>query len=132
MTDSILFDRAINVLHKALNVSSDRHRVLTGNIANVDTVGYQPTDIDFKKTLEKAIDTPSSFQLRHTHQKHLSQRTPDTSDHTVVKSDQTQVSVDIDREMTHLAENNLQYRTNLEMLLRKLGTIKYSITEGGR
>ena len=133
MTDSILFDRAVNVLHKALNISSDRHRMVASNIANVDTVGYKPTDINFKKTLENALEPPKEFNLTHTHQKHLQQNVADNKSY-VVKMDQSQSGdyVDIDREMTHLAENNLKYRTNLEMMLRKLGTIRYSITEGGR
>ena len=133
MTDSILFDRAVNVLHKALKISSDRHRMVTSNIANVDTVGYKPADIDFKKTLENALETSPSFDLARTHPNHFQQGSPDKKSY-VIELDQSRSneSVDIDREMSHLAENNLQYRTNLEMMLRKLGTIRYSITEGGR
>ncbi|MBW1995069.1 MAG: hypothetical protein JRI77_11575, partial [Deltaproteobacteria bacterium] len=40
--------------------------------------------------------------------------------------------VNIDTEMTHLIENNLKYRTSVEMLLRKMGMLKHAITEGGR
>lgn len=133
MTDSILFDRAVNILHKALNISSERHRVLAGNIANVDTVGYKPTDVDFKKTLENALETPKDFNLSHTHQKHLQFGDADNRSYVVeLDRNQPNETVDIDREMTHLAENNLKYRTNLEMMLRKISTIRYSITEGGR
>ena len=55
MVDSILFDRAVDVMHKALNVSSERNRLITSNIANVDTIGYTPTDLDFKETLSQAM-----------------------------------------------------------------------------
>jgi flagellar basal-body rod protein FlgB len=133
VTDSILFDRAVNVLHKALNISSDRQRVVASNIANVDTVGYKPTDIDFKKTLVNALETPQTFNLTHTHQNHIQQSGADNKSYVLeVDQSQSREAVDIDREMTHLAENNLQYRTNLEMMLRKIGTIRYSITGGGR
>jgi flagellar basal body rod protein FlgB len=40
--------------------------------------------------------------------------------------------VDIDKEMTKLAENNLMYRTGVEVLLRKLAALKHAIIEGGK
>lgn len=132
MTDSIVFDGAVNMLHKALNISSERHRVLAGNIANVDTIGYSPKDVDFKKTFENALESPQNFNLTKTHQKHSQVGAADNRSFTVEYSDQSKETVDIDQEMTHLAENNLQFRTNLEMMLRKMSTIRYSITEGGR
>ena len=40
--------------------------------------------------------------------------------------------VDIDAEMSKLAENNLRYQTGVEALLRKFRGLKHAITEGGR
>ena len=40
--------------------------------------------------------------------------------------------VNIDTEMTNLVENNIKYRTSVEMLLRKMGMLRQAITEGGR
>ena len=130
MGNSIVFDHAVNVLHKALNISTDRQQMLTGNIANVDTVGYQPSDLDFQKTLSQALDAPQSEPLAQTHAKHM--HIGEASQQGPVLQEPSRISVDIDQQMTNLAENNLQYRTNLEMLLRKLAMIRYSITEGGR
>ena len=42
------------------------------------------------------------------------------------------VAVDIDKEMTKLAENNLMYKTGVEALLRKLAALKHAIIEGGK
>jgi flagellar basal-body rod protein FlgB len=39
-------------------------------------------------------------------------------------------SVDIDREMTTLIENNIQYRASTEMLLRKMGMLRHAISGG--
>ncbi|MBW2366688.1 MAG: flagellar basal body rod protein FlgB [Deltaproteobacteria bacterium] len=130
MGNSIVFDHAVNVLHKALNISTARQRMIAGNIANVDTVGYQPTDLDFQKTLSQALDAQPAEPLAQTHTKHYSMG--EASQRGPVLQEASRISVDIDQQMTNLAENNLQYRTNLEMLLRKLAMIRYSITEGGR
>ena len=40
--------------------------------------------------------------------------------------------VNIDQEMTKLAENNLQYQSAVQALTKKLETIKYVISDGGR
>lgn len=131
MVDSILFDRAVDVMHQALNISSERNRLITGNIANADTIGYKPTDLDFKEALQNAMETPAESPLAHTHEKHFPTGLVDLSNQDAYRQSDT-AAVDIDQEMTNLAENNIQYRTSSEMLMRKLTMIKYSITEGGK
>lgn len=131
MVDSILFDRAVGVLNQALNISSERNRLIDSNIANVDTVGYTPKDLDFKKTLLKAMEGPSELPLAHTNPKDFEYGAGAGSADTPVYRNGETASVDIDTEMTHLAENNLSYRTSSEMLIRKLDMIKFSIMEGG-
>jgi flagellar basal-body rod protein FlgB len=131
MVDSILFDRAVDVMHQALNVSSERNRLITSNIANVDTVGYTPTDLDFKETLLEAMETPGENNLTRTDDRHFGTGTADTAPGGVYLEGSAE-AVDIDQEMMSLAENNIQYRTSSEMLMRKLNLIKFSITEGGR
>lgn len=132
MVDSILFDKAVHVMHKALNISSERNRVITSNIANVDTIGFKPTDLDFKQTLLQVLETPSENTLATTHAKHYQTGEGTAPSRDMVYRERSVAAVDIDTEMTNLAENNLQYRTNSEMLMRKLNLIKFSITEGGR
>ena len=39
----------MNLLEKALDVASQRQQLVTANIANVDTPGYQTKDIDFPR-----------------------------------------------------------------------------------
>ncbi len=131
MVDSILFDKAVDVMHKALNISSERNSLITGNIANVDTIGYAPTDLDFKETLLQAMESPAENTLARTDQRHFETGAVVNSEGSVYRKSST-AAVDIDQEMTNLAENNIKYRTSSEMLMRKLSLIKYSITEGGR
>jgi len=132
MVDSILFDKAVHVMHKALNISSERNRIITSNIANVDTIGFKPADLDFKQSLLQALETTSKSILTTTNEKHFENGTGKALSDTPVYQDRSVAAVDIDTEMTNLAENNIQYRTNSEMLMRKLNLIKFSITEGGK
>lgn len=48
MSGSRIFDSTYGLLGNALDVSSRRHNLITSNIANIDTIGYKPVDLDFK------------------------------------------------------------------------------------
>ena len=72
MTESRLFGHTSQVIGKALNVSARRHNLIAGNIANMDTIGYKPTDLDFNQTLKRAMDEKEPDYLDKTHSKHLS------------------------------------------------------------
>lgn len=121
-----LFGKTYNVIERSLDISSKRHGIITGNIANLDTPGYKTKDIDFKGALEDALEG-TSIHLTRTDPGHFSSKAsypePSLSE---------SASVDIDKEMSKLAENNLRYRTSVEVLLRKLMILKFAITEGGR
>jgi flagellar basal-body rod protein FlgB len=41
-------------------------------------------------------------------------------------------TVDLEREMASLAENTILYKAALQLINRKLGALKYAVTEGGR
>ncbi len=134
MPDSLVFGRTFKLLGKALDISARRHSQITSNIANIDTVGYKSRDIDFHQTLKNEMGrSPGSLGRTHqTHYKHSKNFNVSTM---VVKDSgnpDTPDSVDIDVEMTHLAENNIVFRTSAELLSRKIAKLKHVITEGGR
>lgn len=136
MKGSFIFDKTYQILGHALNITSRRNALISGNIANVDTIGYQPRDIDFQKALKKAVQEGGDGELRQTHPKHLPRHDPSAGFPEEVRAGAAGEfqpdSVDIDTEMTNLLENNITYRTSIEMLLRKIGMVRQSITEGGR
>ena len=136
MTDSRLFNETFQMMTKSLDISSRRHNLITGNIANMDTVGYKPRDLDFQKSLEKAMAGKEPETMSRTNEKHFSGSDADGSYLLGKNSEDVDIyhldSVNIDREMTHLVENNIKYRTTAEFLSRQISKLKYAITEGGR
>ncbi len=66
-----LFDSTIGVLEQAIKLRSRRNSVLAGNIANVDTPGYKPRDIKFKKLMESYMEKPVESGLTATDPNHL-------------------------------------------------------------
>lgn len=54
LIDRLLFtDKTPLVLKKALDFQSERQLLISSNISNIDTPGYQAKDIDFKGALKK-------------------------------------------------------------------------------
>jgi flagellar basal-body rod protein FlgB len=52
-----LLDTTQQALESAMSGSMLRQTLLTNNLANVDTPGYQPEDVDFQSTLQSAIQS---------------------------------------------------------------------------
>src|SRR6056297_1658409 len=72
MSDSRLFGYTSRLIGQALNVSAKRHNLITSNVANMDTIGYKPKDLDFDKTLKRAMGEKEPDYLDKTHPDHLS------------------------------------------------------------
>ena len=130
MADLFETHSAWKVLEKALNISAERHRLITNNLANIDTIGYSQKDLDFKQALQEAMRDRTDGLIR-THPKHMAK--PPVSYAVQTQDDmQEPKTVNIDQEMTHLVENNIKYRTSIEMLLRKINMLTHSISEAGK
>jgi flagellar basal-body rod protein FlgB len=121
-----LFDRTDELLQRSMDIRTSRHRVLSSNIANSETPDFAPRDIPFEKIMERTIALQSTMGLKRTHEKHLPGGFPSEID--IEKSSET---VNIDKEMAKLAENNLRFQADVQALVRKLEGLKYAI-EGGR
>ncbi|WP_300456402.1 flagellar basal body rod protein FlgB [Desulfobacula sp.] len=133
---SRIFGHTAKVIETALNVSARRHTLIAGNIANMDTIGYKPSDLDFNRTLDRAMGETEPDGLDKTHPGHLSTEDGDDVAMRGNPSEDVDIyhldSVNIDTEMMNLMENNLKYRTTTELLLRKMKILHYSIDEGGK
>lgn len=133
MTESYLVDDTMRLLEKSVGVTTRRHSLIAGNIANVDTVGYSPRDLDFRKTLEAEMANQSE-KLARTSPRHYAYGVEsDLTRSLVEKNDFFDPDpVNIDTEISNLVENNVKFRTSVELLKRKMNMLKHTITEGGR
>lgn len=134
MPGSYVFDKTVDFLEKSMDISTRRHNLISGNIANMNTVGYQPRDLDFRSALQRELSSDTD-DLYRTHTNHYRQGVDSHLAGSVRKRNGNESSpdqVNIDTEMTHLVENNLKYRTSVEMLLRKIAILRHTISEGGQ
>jgi len=121
-----LFDKTIQMLGTLLDYRSERNKVITSNIANLDTQGYKPSDYVFKDDLKNAMDV--RVILKQTDKKHFPNAADEISreDFKMVTSEG---KVDLDREMTNLAGNHLMFNLTTELLARKFRGIRNVLTE---
>ena len=110
----ILFNKTIEMLSVILDFRSERNKVIASNIANIDTPGYKPKELVFKKQLEDFIDNGTEVTMTKTDKRHLSEQSSHTFE--VINSEE---AVKIDNEMEKLAENNLMYNLTVELMARK-------------
>ena len=98
-----LFGKTIEMLSAALDFRSERHKVISSNIANIDTPNYRSKDIVFKEELKAIISNEDGATIGK-------------ADYEIIDSGE---SVNLDTEMAKLAENNLMYNLTVELLARK-------------
>ncbi|MEE9911268.1 MAG: flagellar basal body rod protein FlgB [Deltaproteobacteria bacterium] len=121
-----LFGKTFNLLGTLMDYRSERNKVITSNIANLDTPDYKPSDYVFKEDLKKAMDV--RINLVRTDEKHFPNAMDEISknDFKKVTSDE---KVDLDHEMTNMAENHLMYNLTTELLARKFKGIRNVLTD---
>jgi flagellar basal-body rod protein FlgB len=139
-----LFDATLTSLERSLDVRLSRHNVLSGNIANVDTPGYKPKDVDFAATMSALSGggaSGASTSVETTNLAHLNAASGTgvggTMDGDVpvieVAGESPNLDgngVDLDRTMASLAENGMQYGASARAAGKKLSILRYVAGDG--
>jgi flagellar basal-body rod protein FlgB len=141
-----IFDATLGRLERSLDVRLTRHNALAGNLANVDTPGYKPKDIDFAAAMAAVSGGEGSgpTTVHTTTQGHLATATGtaiggafagsagdiplvDTSGESPGMDGNR---VDLDRTMATLAENGMQYGASARAASKKLAILRYVAGDG--
>lgn len=140
-----LFGDRADLYEQALGLAARRHQALTANLANASTPGYQRRDVDFRVALEEAESAPlnpaamrqsrvaSAFSLRRTNSRHLDLGVGTQSGPRAVGSNAVETEggeVNLEQEVTALAETQLQYDAVAMMARRYFQGLKSVIREG--
>jgi flagellar basal-body rod protein FlgB len=136
-----LFDNALDIMGKSLNLRLARHSLSATNLANQNTPGYRVKDIKFEKIMSEAIaGREGKLDMTARDRNHMPSRDLDFAYQAAQKNvkfgiygqdAKGQDVIDIDQEMNKLAKNNLIYNATVQMLAKEFEILKYSISEGG-
>lgn len=122
----------MKVLETGLDASSLRQKVLSNNIANVDTPDFKRSDVNFQQVLGEALgETGTNLSLKVTSPQHIQDVSSSvqsgvvTDRSTTLRNDGN--NVDIDREMANVAENGLYYNSVTQTVSNQLGLLRMAI-----
>lgn len=132
---SNLFDKTTDALATSLRMRQIRHNVTSSNISNAETPGFHAKKVDFEDTLARALDMDGTSSMAATHGDHFAlgatgTPTADIYDNPDVAVNNDGNSVDLEKEMSALAENSILYKSALQLINKKMAALKYAISEG--
>ena len=138
MSSSHLFSQTISYLERSLNLRSRRHRVLSANIANIDTPNYKAFDLVLEDEFQRPPGQSGNIQLKRTHESHLPVERKPLDRVTLKRSEGPEFSlrgdgntVDLDKTMGDLAENTLLFKTAAQIISKKFVGLK-EVIKGGK
>lgn len=117
----------VDTLQSALTFHRERHTVLAGNVANMDTPGYRAADLE-----RRPADDPSG--LATTNEAHLA--APGTTDYVTKFDDGGALSsfddnaMTLERELSKIDANRTRYSTSSELVTRRFALLRYAAGDG--
>jgi len=134
-----IFNFADRLQMATLDQRLKRSQVISANIANSETPGYRALGYDFEQQLASLANLDQQVPMKVTNPEHF--RNSFTTKDGTIEPDvyvrptesvgQDGNTVDVDEEMEKMAQNQILYRSSVELLNRKIGILKYAIN-GGR
>lgn len=120
-----------------MDFASKRQQVISSNIANIETPGYEAKDLKFEEIFRGEL-SQSKVELQRSDTRHRGSKPVLLREEDEVRPRRTFTdslgndlnNVDLDREMSQLAENVLKFSAVAQMTRLKLGLVRSAIREG--
>jgi len=135
-----IFGSTIEVLAQNIDLRARNHNHLAANIANVETPQYTPSRLDFENELKGALTAKKAVGGISTHERHIPLKGQADSVEkvrgNVVATPATSVGrdgnrVDIEAEMTRMAENQILYNASVQLIAKKFDSLRQAIRGTG-
>jgi len=121
-------DKMFPAVENMLDWTAKRQQTISANLTNIDTPGYKAKDVSFAEHMQSlGLDKTSAAHFGYS----------DTSSMRIYEVGTTAEkpngnTVDLDREMTELSKNGLQYIALVQFLNQKIRTLRSVINDGGK
>lgn len=127
-----LFSGSFQTIERSMDYSVLKHEVTAQNIANADTPNYKGKKVSFGNVFDEAV---SAAKLQMTDPRHINGR---SQKNPAIKLSDRRVqyghngnNVDIDKEMSDLASNQIYYSILSERLSGKFNSLQ-NVIKGGK
>ena len=133
MSNSI-FDKTTDALATSIKMRQARQNITSSNIANAETPHFHAQKLDFEDALASALDMEGTNSLTTSHGDHFSIGTkpvvsPGVYENPDVAMNNDGNTVDLEKEMSVLAENSILYKSAVQLINKKIAALKYAISE---
>lgn len=134
---SNLFDKTTQALGTTINMRLMKQNVISSNIANAETPGFHAKRMDFEEALSRALDMDGMRSMSTSDSSHFSvgggsiaHASPEIYEDPDGAINNDGNTVDVEKEMSSLAENSIMYKAALQLINKKLAALKYAAGEG--
>ncbi|HNR35954.1 MAG TPA: flagellar basal body rod protein FlgB [Candidatus Hydrogenedentes bacterium] len=119
----------LRLLVTGMKVARENHRIIANNISNVDTPGFNPTQLDFQTTLRNMLDGEGRVSLRKTQPRHIERSAfrPDF-ERLAFFSKNDYNKVDLEEEMANLDMNTGRYTIYGSLVVKQFEMAKNLLT----
>ncbi|GGG12440.1 flagellar basal body rod protein FlgB [Paenibacillus abyssi] len=137
----LLNGSAFRRLEGALHAAELRQEVISNNIANADTPYFKRSEVVFENILDQAMnkgEPGTQLPMKRTHPKHMGLAHSAEAPQAHIVTDQLSVmnnnvnNVDIDREMSLLAKNQLRYNLFVQQVSHEARMLRTGINGSGQ
>ena len=133
MAGGLLLDGTGQLLQQSLSGMVKRQQLIANNLANMDTPGYRAMDVPFEQVLTKEIRRGGDLRMAVTQPGHMDSSTPTQQavglqEPVVFRTDGN--GVDVDAEMTKLAETSINFNAVTQLMAGRLAIMRMAISEG--
>lgn len=123
------------LIDQKMNYLGERHKVLTQNIANADTPGYQARDLRDVNFLQALKSAQSSIPMAQTQSGHMPPLRPGTNFAVDKLKKPYESSIDgngvvVEEQMMKAAQNSSDYQVATELYHKYIGMLKTAASRG--
>jgi flagellar basal-body rod protein FlgB len=126
-------ETVLNHMKLFLDYSARKQQVITSNLANSETPGYKAKELNFEDIFQQELQ--GNQPLIRTRENHFQGKPSLSREPQVVQKGNDALgrdgnNVDLDKEMTQLAQNVLKFSVVSRLYQQKIQMIKFSLREG--
>lgn len=128
MSSATVFDRTIGLMRDRLTLNTQNQKLISSNLANINTPGYVAKELSFEKTLRDSLEEQVLSMVR-SNGKHAAPEDPRSA---MLSQETVETGpVDLDSEMVKLSRNSVEYQYIVSLLNKKFSILKQAVGEGG-
>ena len=137
MKADLIFGNTLAQLERSLDLRANNQKLIVSNLANLDTPNYKAFKMMVAEQMERSSINGAPMAMARTHSSHMAPRAGQMENAAVerVESNPRSIrgdgnTVELETEMSNLAENTLLYNTATRIVANKFNLLK-SVIKGG-